>query len=288
MSRIVITGASGNTGTKTLYHLINGNKGLQDIQILASVSQAGELVAPEFEGKVAPINFRFGQEKNIFQEQDRVFLLRPPALTDLKKYFIPFVRQAVESKVEHIVFISVQGVEKSSFIPHFGIEKLIRESGISYTFLRNAYFMQNLTTTLYGDIMNMKEIYIPAGPANFNWVDVDDIGAVAAKILLNPSAHKNKAYELTGTGNYNFYFIANLLTIALNKKITYTSPSLFTFYLHKKKQGLKPSYIIILMILHYLPRFMAEPAITDCIEEIIGRKPRTIETFIAENFRAIK
>ncbi len=84
---------------------------------------------------------------------DILFLLRPPQISDVDRYFKPLLDPALVRKVKHIAFLSVQGVENSTIIPHHKIERLIRESGIPYTFLSPAYFMQNFTTTLRKDLV---------------------------------------------------------------------------------------------------------------------------------------
>ena len=81
-------------------------------------------------------------------------MLRPPQISDVKKYFAPLVETAKKSSIKHIVFLSVQGVDNSKIIPHHKIEKSIVDSKIIYTFLRPAYFMQNFTTTLRNDLVN--------------------------------------------------------------------------------------------------------------------------------------
>jgi len=71
---------------------------------------------------------------NAFQNIDILFLLRPPQISDVNKYFVPLIKAAKQSSIKHIVFLSVKGVEKSKIIPRHKIEKLIIESKIPYTF----------------------------------------------------------------------------------------------------------------------------------------------------------
>lgn len=42
-----------------------------------------------------------------------LFLLRPPQISEVEKYFKPIIEVCKESGVKHIVFLSVQGVEKA-------------------------------------------------------------------------------------------------------------------------------------------------------------------------------
>ena len=43
---------------------------------------------------------------------DILFLLRPPQLSEVNKYFKPLIDLAVSCNVKHIIFLSIQGVEK--------------------------------------------------------------------------------------------------------------------------------------------------------------------------------
>ena len=55
--------------------------------------------------------------------------------------------------------MSVQGAGTNPFVPHHGIETLLKKSGLGWTFLRPSFFMQNLSTTHCADIRERDEIY---------------------------------------------------------------------------------------------------------------------------------
>jgi NmrA-like family len=185
--------------------------------------------------------------------------------------------------VQHIIFLSVQGVENSSIIPHHKIEKLIVESKISYTFLRPAYFMQNFTTTLHHDLIEKKQIFLPAGEAKFTLIDVRDIGEVTARILADLTPHINKSYELTSEKALSFAEMTDIINSRLGTKITYKSPNLIHFFFTKKREHISTGFILVLIMLHYLPRFQSTPKITDWVEKITHQKPTTFEKFVDDN-----
>jgi len=288
LTRIFITGATGNVGRAVLAALATHGQSYPGLEITAAIRSGEKAPVLTDWPFIQSVLFDFEHLKNDFKAGDRVFLLRPPALANVQDTFLPFVRQAAEAGVAHIVFISVQGAEKSRFIPHHGIEDLIMKSGVPYTFLRNAYFMQNLTTTLLGDIQKRRELFVPAGKAKFNWVNVGDIGAVAAHVLLDPAPHQNKAYELTGPQNLSFEAVADLISKLLNESVAYTRPSLLRFYTSKKNEGMDRAMILVMMFLHYIPNFIAQPLISPSIEQILGRPPGTIEKFIRANSKVLK
>ncbi len=283
MLNILITGATGNVGIEVIKSLkrlslpLNITAGLRNIV-------SDKIKIKEY--NINAIKFDITDSSTFsaaFQNIDTVFLLRPPQISDVKKYFEPFINSAIEAGIKHIVFLSVQGVEKSSVIPHHKIEKLIVNSKIPYTFLRPAYFMQNFTTTLYDDLVNKRRIYLPAGNAKFTLVDVSDIGNVAAAVLTNTASHTNKIYELTCNEKFTFYEMVAKLSNGLGIKINFVSPNLFAFYLTKRKEKMPVMLILVMIMLHYLPRFQKEPRVTDCIELVTGKPPTTFEHFIDAN-----
>jgi uncharacterized protein YbjT (DUF2867 family) len=189
----------------------------------------------------------------------------------------------VRLNVKHIIFLSVQGVEKSKLIPHYKIERAILASKIGYTFLRPAYFMQNFTTNLLDDLVKHQQVFLPAGHAKFTLVDVRNIGEVAALILNNSHDHINRCYELTSNTALTFTEMASILTAHLGENITYTSPSLLGFYLKKRHQGIAPMFILVMMMLHYLPRFQKAPKPTNDILTLTGNAPITFEQFVFDH-----
>ncbi|WP_128545442.1 NmrA family NAD(P)-binding protein [Larkinella soli] len=283
MAGVLITGATGNVGLEVIRAL---EPLPHSYRVLAGVRNVEKDKTALAGYRVTPVPFDFTDKRTYWQAlegSDLLFLLRPPQLSDVNKYFRPLIDQAVRAGVKHIVFLSVQGVESSSVIPHHKIEKLIVASKIPYTFLRPAYFMQNFTTTLRNDLVQNRLIFLPAGSAKFTLVDVEDIGKVAAQVIRNPAAHANRAYDLTCYEKLGFPEMADRLSRGLGTTIRYESPNLLKFFLRKRREGIAPAFILVMILLHFLPRFQKEPVITDWIEKITGEKPRGFDLFIQEN-----
>jgi len=284
---MLITGATGNVGMEILKSLSQLEHGFDVCAGVHDLKKDRQKLKG-FTSNVLHFDFiDVSTYKQALSHCDILFLLRPPQLSEVQKYFKPLIDTAVGSGVNHIVFLSVQGAEKSNVIPHHKIEKLIVKSKIPYTFLRPAYFMQNFTTTLHKDLVEHHKIYLPAGDAKFTLVDVSDIGEVAAIILTEPEKHFNQSYELTSNEKLSFGEMADKLSKALRHKINYESPNLIQFYLTKRKEKMPVMLILVMILLHYLPRFQREPQVSSCIKKILKKEPRSFERFITNNLTAL-
>lgn len=282
MKRILITGATGNTGFEVIRFLFDRSTVNQIIAGVRNTDKAKGLfkafprlgyVTSDFE---APGTF-----DGALQGIDTVFVLRPPHISDVERFFGPLIEKMKEKGVREVVFLSVQGAETSSFIPHHKIEKLLLASGLDYIFLRPGYFMQNLTTTLHDDIRVKRKIILPAAKAKFNWIDVENIGEASAIVLDNFEAYKNNAYDLTGYENLDFATAAQLINEVTEDKIEFHNVSPFKFYRIKKRESMKTGLILVMIMLHFLPRFGKEPRISSFYETITGKKPTTLKAFIS-------
>ncbi len=288
MTRVFITGATGNVGIEILAAL---KKLDHPVEIVTGVrnTEFGNEKLTDF--NVSKVAFDFTNIETFLpalQGIDILFLLRPPQISNVKKYFVPLIHAAKKTLVKHIIFLSVQGVENSKIIPHHKIEKLIIESKIPFTFLRPAYFMQNFTTSLHKDLVQNHRIYLPAGNTKFTLIDVSDVGAVTAKILTEPQKHTNKSYELTNRETLTFTEMAEKISEGIGKPIRFISPNLLQFFLTKRKENLPTMLILVMIMLHYLPRFQQIPKTTDWVKTITGHEAKSFKEFVQDNKKGLR
>lgn len=282
VKKILVTGAGGHVGYEIIQALYEINSPHQIVAGHHNIEKLKRILAGFDNLEYRHLDFTrqetFG---NALQDIDLVFLLRPPHLADVSGIFSPFVEKMKEAGSKKIVFLSVQGVEKQKFIPHHKIEKMIRESGLQHVFLRPGYFMQNLTSTLLHEIKNEDKIFIPAGKLHFNWVDARNVGRVGAHVLNDFERHQDRSYEITGSEFCGFDRVARELSRQLGRTIKYESPHVLRFYRAKRKQGVRPNMIFVMLMLHYLPRFSRNEArLTNTVKEITGKDPHLLSEFI--------
>ena len=196
MSNILITGATGNIGFEVIRFLSKIDSSNRIIAGVRDIEKAKRTFKDFTDLDYTHFDFEdFDTFDNALIGIDKIFLLRPPHISDIDTYFKPLILKIKEKNIQQIVFLSVQGAEKSKVIPHNKIERLINENELDFIFLRPSYFMQNLTTTLIGDIQTKREIILPSGKAKFNWIDIENIGEAGAILLNKFGDYKNQAIE---------------------------------------------------------------------------------------------
>jgi uncharacterized protein YbjT (DUF2867 family) len=218
-----------------------------------------------------------------FEGIERMFLIRPPALSNVQRDIAPAVWAAAGAGVKHIVFLSIQGVEKNRVVPHAKIEDLVLQTGLDYTFLRASFFMQNLSTTHRDEIRLRGEIALPVGKAKTSFIDARDIAAVAIHALTE-DGHANQKYTLTGADALDYNAVAAILSETLGRPVRYTSPSVFSFIRQQLASGEKLGYTLVVTALYTITRFGNAKEVTRDVTTILGRDPISFDQF-AQDYR---
>lgn len=279
MSDILITGATGNVGAAIVNELHR-----QGIALRAGVRNPDIYPKNEY---VVPVHFDFAQRstyENALTGVRKVFLMRPPAIADTKSLINPFVDFAIEAGVEHVVFLSLLGAEDNRFVPHRAIEDHIVSRGISYTFLRAGFFMQNLNTTHRADIVERDELFMPAGNGKTSFIDIRDIAAVGALALVE-SGHANKAYSITGNEALDYYEAARIFSDVLRRRIRYANPSPWEFVWRWRKRRAPWTQILVMTGIYTITRLGRAATITTEVPRLLGRPAITFRQYV-EDYQA--
>jgi uncharacterized protein YbjT (DUF2867 family) len=130
---VLVIGATGNVGAEVVKVLYEAGQ-----PVRAAVRDKPAAQARLGTG-IEVVQFDFLQPATFepaFKGVKRLFLVRPPAISNVRCDILPAIQAAKRAGVEHIVFLSLQGVEKNKLVPHHKIEQLLEESGLKWTFLR--------------------------------------------------------------------------------------------------------------------------------------------------------
>ena len=275
---ILITGASGNAG-QALQKLLAKRK----VAFRTAHSQPQNYPA-DTEQNTAQLDFR---DKATFSTAltgcAGVFLMRPPAISDSRKTLNVFIDVARQVGVTHIVFMSVIGASKHSWIPHHATEQHLRSGPADWTILQPTFFAQNLQGPYAKDIRDADRIYLPAGSGKAAFIDVRDIAQVAALAFSKPDSHLGQTWQLSGPAALDFDKVASILSSELNRFIRYDRASVLGYALHLYRQHLPAMQILVQTLLHVGLRFGQGATVTADIQQLLGRGATPLHTYVQDH-----
>ena len=269
----LVTGATGTVGRFVVEALAE-----QGVQVRRAVTQ------PDPDAARDEVAFDFADRDTwgrALENVDRVFLMRPPAISDVKGVIRPFIKETARHPIVSTVVLSLMGVNPA--MPHWQLEKDVKVSGMPWTMLRPAFFMQNLETAYRADIRDHDGIRLPAGRGRTSFVDTRDIAAVAALALTDPATHAGQAYTLTGAEALGWDAVASILSSELSRPIHYEPIGLLTARQEMKAAQLPSAYVNVQLLINVVARVGLADTMTDQISTLLGRPPRRLVDYIHDN-----
>lgn len=286
MSKILVTGASGNVGKYVTKYLIEQNLDV----VVADVHHSK--LAEQYGKNTECRKFDYLKQEtydDVVYDVGCVFIMRPPHIGD-PKLIKPFIDKLSEQKqIKMVCFLSLLGIEKNPIPPHYKIEKYIEKSGLPFCHIRPSFFMQNLSGVHAFEVKHFDKIVVPVGNALTSFIDTEDIGEVIAKVLSEPESHVNKSYSITGQKALSYYDIEKIFSEELGRKISYTNPKpSFAKKYWIEVRGMDKKYATIMGLLYMMTRMGTAKKITTSFEELMEKKPKTFRSFVKENIHVWK
>jgi uncharacterized protein YbjT (DUF2867 family) len=279
---ILVTGASGNIGSEIVKQLLAVAPAVS-IKAAVHSRQNVKNVKDGDRVKVIPIDYNeLDTLREALRDVDKLFLLTPdvPNAPDLASNA---VSEAKKVGIRHIVKQSVMGADLEADVGtmrlHRQVEKIIEQSGIPFTFLRPNEFMQNFINFHSPSVKGNNAFYIPLEDAKVSLVDVRDIAAIAVESLIDEDKHKNKTYLITGPEALSYHQVAEVLSNATGRKISYVNISEEEAKAAMKEIGMSDWLINTVSELSDYFRKGKASEVSPAVEEVTGRKPISFSQF---------
>ena len=216
---ILITGATGTVGSEVVKRL-----SAQGRQARALTRDLRKVEADEFP-HIEFVQGDFDDADSLHRAcsgVEQAFLLSNSS-ERAEQQQIGFVQAARKTGVRHIVKLSQLHADVNSpgrFLRyHAAVEAAIEATDLTFTFLRPNLYMQGLLNFAQ-NIKEKSAFFAAAGDARISAVDVRDLADVAVAALID-SRHKNKIYSLTGPEALTFEEMADGLSQAVGRTISF-------------------------------------------------------------------
>ena len=212
---ILITGATGNTGSALLQQL--RGRGAQVRAMVRGQSGTTRLPDPSVETVVADFDDPSSIDAAL-RGVARAYLVTLSG-PHAEAQQVRFAESAAAADVQHLVKLSQFAADEVSPVRflryHAAVERRIRELGLPFTFLRPNLYLQGLLA-FQGMIASEGRFMAPIGDARVSAVDVRDIAAVAA-FALTQGGHEGKTYTITGPSTVTHGEMASAIGAAIGR-----------------------------------------------------------------------
>ena len=245
--KIAITGATGQLGNLVIEQLLQLTTAQNIIALVRNVDKAEHFKAQGIELR----EFDYDRPETLV-----------PALSGIDKLLLILANeigrrtpqhQAVidAAKVAGVPYIAYTSLLRADTSPlglaqeHRETEKLIQDSGITYTFLRNNWYSENYLAGVAHTI-EIGTLFGAAQDGRISSASRIDYAEAAAKVLTS-TGHENKTYELAGSESFTKADLAQFISQATHKPVIYQNLSADDL-----RQGLiqasLPSYLIDVIV----------------------------------------
>ena len=215
---ILLTGASGKTGKAII-------KALSNSEIICAFVHRESSIAPLKALGVKKVVVGDLRDKTAIRSSMEgvraVYHVCPNMSPDEIQIGGTIIGEAKKADVERFVYHSVLHPQTEKMAHHWAklrVEELLFESGLPFTILQPAPYMQNLLAG-WKSIVEESTLRVPYSVnAKFSFIDLEDL-AEAARIVLTETIHVNATYELAGTFSTSHVDVAKIFGRVLGKDI---------------------------------------------------------------------
>jgi uncharacterized protein YbjT (DUF2867 family) len=274
---ILITGASGKTGKAVIKSLSRVESVCAFIRDKKHIDVLKSLGAEKvFIGNLEDKSALLSATKNV----RAIYHICPntnPHEVEIGKTVLDVARQ---NEIEHFVYHSVLHPQIEVMNHHWQkmrVEEMLFESGLPFTILQPAPYMQNLLAG-WKSIVEDGVLRVPYSVhATFSFVDLEDVAEVAKIVLTEPN-HKNAVYELAGTLPTSHVEAAEVFSRVLKQKVRAEKEEIREWRL--RVTGLSEYALenLIKMFEYYDKWGLAGNP--NVLKWVLQREPKSIENFI--------
>lgn len=269
---ILVTGATGNTGSRLVPRLA----------ALGHRVRAAARRAPALPGATEAVPFDWYEpatHDDALRGAHRLYVVPPTAAPDPAAVMLPFLRRARTAGVRRVVLLG------SSAIPSGGpgvgqVHTALPELFDEWAVLRPSWFLQNFTDRHphAESIRREGVIRTATGTGRVGFIDAADIAAVAAHALTDEPG-TDTDLVLTGPQALSHDDIAATLTEVTGRPVRHR-PLTYEQLRDRLAAELPAEFAALLAGLDRAIADGAEDRVTDTVERITGRPPRSFRALL--------
>ncbi|WP_137680146.1 SDR family oxidoreductase [Aurantiacibacter suaedae] len=296
MGKIIVSGASGGFGHAAASKLLD--MGCEVIALTRSPDKVADLAERGAEVRAADFDDLEGLTKAM-EGGEKLLLISTLRVGERVEQHRNAVDAAKANGVKHVVYTSIvggglkdhPGVEQTD---HYETERLIEESGLAYTHLRNSLYADAVATAMAIPALASGHKPENGGDGKVAMVARDDCVNVAVGVLTQ-DGHENKAYDVTGPEAMTIHRAVAMISDMAGKPIVVEDvddEGMYQYFdslgVARKASDIKPdgpipwaSEGMVTFGQSIREGFM--DVVSDAVETITGRKPQSLKSVLEAN-----
>lgn len=286
--RILVTGAGGHLGGKTIDQLLDK---VPPSQIAAITRDPSKL--KHFTDKGVSVYkadyFDYDSLLSAFQGIEKIMFIGAHAFTDRIKQHFNVITAAKQAGVKHVVYTSIQRREGSN-VKLWDItesdtftEQALRASGIAYTILMQPAFLETLHLYFGANVLEVG-VRMPFGNKRKTAPVTREDLAAANVAVLTGKGHENKTYKLSGDEAFSFSEVAQILSEVKGTKVSsqnITEEEYLNWGFGEGMPKEMPQFRLAWVRTMNDGEFEEK---TGDLERLIGRKPTGFRDYVSSNY----
>ena len=278
--KIAITGATGQLGNLVIEQLLQLTAAQNIVVLVRNVDKAEHFKVQGIELR----EFDYDRPETLVPALlgiDKLLLISANEIGRRTPQHQAVIDAAKVAGVPYLAYTSLLRADTSPLglaQEHRETEKLIQDSGITYTFLRNNWYSENYLAGVAHTI-EIGTLFGAAQDGRISSASRIDYAEAAAKVLTS-TGHENKTYELAGSESFSLSDLATFIGQAVNKDIIYQNLSAEEYTQGLTQAGLPAGLVDVIVDADIQTIQGAMYSDSKDLEQLIGHKTTSIQDAI--------
>lgn len=278
--KIAITGATGQLGSIVIEKLLLQTEANNIVALVRNPAKATHLTAQNIEVR----EFDYDRPETLVPALsgiDKLLLISANEVGRRTPQHKAVINAAKVAGVPYLAYTSLLRADTSPLglaQEHRETEKLIQDSGLRYTFLRNNWYSENYLAGVAHTI-EIGTLFGAAQDGRISSASRIDYAEAAAKVLTS-TGHDNQIYELAGSQSFSLSELATLIGQAASKTINYQNLSAEEYTQGLTQAGLPAGLVEVIVDADIQTIQGAMYSDSQDLEQLIGRKTTNIQDAI--------
>ena len=275
--KIAITGATGQLGNLVIEQLLQLTAAQNIVALVRKIDKAEHFKVQGIE----PREFDYDRPETLVPALlgiDKLLLISANEIGRRTPQHQAVIDAAKVAGVPYLAYTSLLRADTSPLglaQEHRETEKLIQDSGITYTFLRNNWYSENYLAGVAHTI-EIGTLFGAAQDGRISSASRIDYAEAAAKVLTS-TGHENKTYELAGSESFSLSDLATFIGQAVNKDIIYQNLSAEEYTRGLTQAGLPAGLVDVIVDADIQTIQGAMYSDSKDLEQLIGHKTTSIQ-----------